>query len=104
MNNARVVDENARVGAQDAIDTKVVLGFLAQVHSGDFSARMPLDWTGLAGKVADGLNDLVIANQSFEAELRRVSRVVGKQGELSQRIVAGGQPRSGRAAWSRSTA
>jgi signal transduction histidine kinase/HAMP domain-containing protein len=75
----------------DALDARVVLTFLAQVHSGDFTARMPLDWTGLPGKVADGLNDLVIANQTFEAELRRVSRVVGKQGELSQRIVAGGQ-------------
>jgi signal transduction histidine kinase/HAMP domain-containing protein len=80
-------------GLPDVLDTRVVLGFLAQVHSGDFTARMPLDWTGLPGKVADGLNDLVIANQTFEAELRRVSRVVGKQGELSQRIVPGGQAR-----------
>lgn len=49
----------------DAIDTRVVLAFLAQAHSGDFTARMPLDWTGLAGKVADGLNELVVANQRF---------------------------------------
>jgi hypothetical protein len=47
----------------DNVDAKVLLGVLAQVREGDFSARMPLDWTGVAGKIADGLNDVIIANQ-----------------------------------------
>ncbi len=51
---------------------------------------MPLDWTGVAGKVADGLNDVIIANQALGTELARVSQVVGKQGQLSQRMVLGG--------------
>ena len=76
--------------SDQTIDVRVLLGVLAQVKAGDFSARMPLDWTGVAGKVADGLNDVIIANQALEAELARVSRVVGKQGELSQRVVLGG--------------
>jgi signal transduction histidine kinase/HAMP domain-containing protein len=79
----------------DAVDAKVLLGVLAQVKEGDFTARMPLDWTGLAGKVADGFNDVIIANQALGDELARVSRVVGKQGELSQRLVLGGQNWSG---------
>ena len=74
----------------DIVDPKVLLGVLAQVKDGDFTARMPLDWTGLAGKVADGFNDVIMANQSFGAELARVSEVVGKQGKLSQRVVVGG--------------
>jgi signal transduction histidine kinase/HAMP domain-containing protein len=73
----------------DAIDVKILLSVLAQVKGGDFTARMPLEWTGVAGKAADGLNDVIIANQALAAELARVSRVVGKQGELSQRVVAG---------------
>jgi signal transduction histidine kinase/CheY-like chemotaxis protein/HAMP domain-containing protein len=73
----------------DTIDTTTLLGFLAKVKSGDFTARMPLEWTGVAGKVADGLNDLVIANQAIGAELARVSRVVGKQGRLSERVQIG---------------
>ncbi len=44
-------------------------------------ARMPLDWTGVAGKVADGLNDVIVANQALGAELARVSRVVGQGGQ-----------------------
>ena len=55
---------------------------------------MPLDWTGVAGKVADDLNEVIIANEALEKELARVSRVVGKQGELSQRAVLGGWTQS----------
>ena len=69
--------------------SEILLSVLAQVKGGDFTARMPLEWTGVAGKVADGLNDVIIANQALAAELARVSRVVGKQGELSQRVVPG---------------
>ena len=76
--------------ATAGMDAGVLLTVLAQVKAGDFSARMPLDWTGVAGKVADGLNDVIIANQALGAELSRVSRVVGQQGELSQRVVLGG--------------
>jgi len=74
----------------DPADAKILLGVLAKVKGGDFTARMPLEWTGLAGKVADSLNDVIIANQGLEAELARVSEVVGKQGKLSQRVVLGG--------------
>ncbi|HEY5059108.1 MAG TPA: response regulator [Gaiellaceae bacterium] len=78
----------------DTIDVAVLLGVLAQVHEGDFTARMPLDWTGVAGKIADSLNDVIIANQALGTELARVSDVVGKQGRLSQRVVLGGATQS----------
>ncbi|HEX8508456.1 MAG TPA: response regulator [Propionibacteriaceae bacterium] len=78
----------------DVVDHEVLLSVLAKVKSGDFSARMPLAWTGLAGKVADGLNDVIMANEALEKELARVSRVVGQQGELSQRGVLGGWTQS----------
>ena len=78
----------------DVVDVKILLGVLAQIHEGDFTARMPLDWTGVAGKVADGLNEVIVSNQALGAELARVSEVVGKQGRLSQRIVLGGPTRS----------
>ncbi len=85
---------DSSVAQTDVLDGQVLLRFLAQVKGGDFSARMPLEWTGLAGKVADGLNDVIIANEGLEKELARVSRVVGQQGELSQRAVLGGWAQS----------
>ena len=59
----------------DCVDAKVLLEVLSQVKSGDFTARMPLEWTGVAGKVADCLNEVIISNQALEAELARVRTV-----------------------------
>ena len=78
----------------DTVDTEILLSVLAQVRAGDFTARMPLGWTGLAGKVADGLNEVILANEALGAELARVSQVVGKEGKLSQRLVLGGWTQS----------
>jgi signal transduction histidine kinase/HAMP domain-containing protein len=78
----------------DTLDPKVLLSVLASVKAGDFTARMPLDWTGVAGKVADGLNEVIIANQALGVELARVGQVVGKEGKLSQRLVVGGWAQS----------
>ncbi|MDP9334652.1 MAG: ATP-binding protein [Actinomycetota bacterium] len=75
---------------KDTVDANALLSFLAQVKDGDFTARLPVHWMGLAGKVADGFNEISMVNQAFCAELARVSEVVGKQGKLSQRIERGG--------------
>jgi signal transduction histidine kinase/CheY-like chemotaxis protein/HAMP domain-containing protein len=78
----------------DAVVSTALLTVLARVREGDFTARMPLEWTGLAGKIADGVNDVIIGNQSLEAELTRVSRLVAKEGKLSQRVTLGGSTQS----------
>ena len=54
---------------------------------------MPLEWTGVAGKIADTLNDVIAANEMLGAALARVSRVVGKDGKLSQRVEIRGSDR-----------
>jgi signal transduction histidine kinase/DNA-binding response OmpR family regulator/HAMP domain-containing protein len=85
---------DSAVAPADALDLTVLLAVLAQVKRGDFTARMPLEWTGVAGKVADGFNDVIIANQALGVELARISHVVGEQGRLSQRAVLGGAAQS----------
>ncbi|MDQ1534849.1 MAG: hypothetical protein QOF28_2610, partial [Actinomycetota bacterium] len=85
------------MAATDTVDLAVLLSVLAQLKAGDFSVRMPYGWIGVAGKVADGLNDVIVANQALGTELSRVSQVVGKQGQLSQRVVLAGNQ-----AWSES--
>jgi signal transduction histidine kinase/CheY-like chemotaxis protein/HAMP domain-containing protein len=77
----------------DKLDEAVLLSVLSDVKSGDFSARMPLDWTGVPGKIADRLNDVIAANETLGADLARVSRVVGREGKLSQRVVVSGSDR-----------
>jgi len=74
----------------DELDQGALLSVLTDVKNGDFGVRMPLGWTGVAGKIADRLNDVIAANQTLEVELARVSRVVGKEGKLSQRLALRG--------------
>ncbi|MBE9163118.1 HAMP domain-containing protein [Tychonema sp. LEGE 06208] len=68
---------------------KQLLRTLVAVKKGDFSARMPIDQTGLAGKIADELNDIIELNQRMAAELDRIGTVVGKEGKIAQRATIG---------------
>jgi HAMP domain-containing protein len=56
------------------------------VREGDFSVRLPGHWTGLVGKIADVVNDVVAGNQSMAEQLERVGQVVGKEGKTKQRV------------------
>ncbi len=78
----------------DELDPSLLLKTLCEVRDGDFSARLPVEWTGVAGKVADTLNDVISANQTLGAELERVTRAVGKEGKLSQRVSLSGSDRA----------
>ncbi|HSR80132.1 MAG TPA: hypothetical protein VLL28_05070, partial [Hyphomicrobiaceae bacterium] len=66
-----------------------LLGALQAVKKGDASVRLPLDWTGIDGKIADAFNDMVELNARTQTELARLSRVVGKEGKLKQRASLG---------------
>src|SRR6204780_2577981 len=72
----------------DTLDEALLLRVLTDVRRGDFSVRMPVALTGVAGKIADTLNEIVAANQSLGVELARVSRVVGREGRLSTRVAS----------------
>src|ERR1700687_2793454 len=73
-----------KVAATDSIDSQVTLGVLTAVKRGDFSARMPGNWTGGAGKIASALNDIIESNQRLEREIRRLSKRVGKEGQVKR--------------------
>ena len=66
-------------------DTGQLLSALMAFKRGDFSARLPDDWTGVAGKIADTFNDVIRTNQRMTQELERIVRVVGKEGRITQR-------------------
>ncbi|MEX0604623.1 MAG: HAMP domain-containing protein [Marinobacter sp.] len=70
-------------------DPALLLQVLTAVKKGDFSARMPLDWTGVNGKIADALNDIIDINDKIAKELDRVSNAAGKEGKLAQRVSFG---------------
>ncbi|HVI02645.1 MAG TPA: HAMP domain-containing protein, partial [Enhygromyxa sp.] len=63
-----------------------LLSALQAVREGDFSVRLPGDWTGIHGKLADAVNDIVASNQQMAAQLERIGQVVGKEGRTRQRL------------------
>src|SRR5438093_3004156 len=71
------------------LDAKRLLTALMAFKRGDFSARLPDEWTGLAGKIAGTFNDVIAINQRMTKELERIGRVVGKEGRITQRASLG---------------
>ncbi|MYN06362.1 HAMP domain-containing protein [Pseudoduganella aquatica] len=76
------------------LDSKLLLQILMALKKGDFSVRMPSDWTGMPGKIADTLNEIIETKEKMVKVVTDVSRVVGREGRLTQRAsvpnVAGG--------------
>src|SRR5438093_6454659 len=72
------------------LDTTALLTALRALRQGDFSVRLPANWVGMAGKIADTFNDVIEINERIAAELERLSYVVGKQGKIGQRAAPTG--------------
>jgi signal transduction histidine kinase/DNA-binding response OmpR family regulator/HAMP domain-containing protein len=72
--------------AEAELNPAVLLAALQSMRTGDFSVRLPGDWAGLAGKIADTFNDVVIASDHLAGELKRVSESVGRQGRTRERV------------------
>ena len=69
-------------------EMKLLLDGMTDLKMGDFSARLPREWTGIAGKIADTFNEVVAMNQGLSVELERLSRQVGKEGKIRERANA----------------
>src|SRR6185295_11768610 len=74
---------------RQASGDNVLLKTLVAFKNGNFSVRMPVDRTGMDGKIADALNDILELNQKMVSEFDRISRAVGKEGKIAQRASIG---------------
>jgi HAMP domain-containing protein/CheY-like chemotaxis protein/signal transduction histidine kinase len=76
---------NTMTDMAEQLDVKLLLSTLMALKKGDFSVRMPSDWTGVSGKIADTLNDIIETKEKMVETVTDVSRVVGREGHLTQR-------------------
>jgi HAMP domain-containing protein/signal transduction histidine kinase/CheY-like chemotaxis protein len=83
-------------GSDDALDNRELLRVLADVRNGNFNVRLPVDKTGIDGKICDTLNEIITLNEILVQELTEARKVIGKQGKLDHHIEL---PRSARGAW-----
>ncbi|MBI3968135.1 MAG: HAMP domain-containing protein, partial [Chloroflexi bacterium] len=73
----------------EGIDLRQLLSALRAVRKGNFSTRLPMDQTGIAGEIAEAFNDIVELNERTARELQRISVVVGRDGRIAQRASLG---------------
>src|SRR5687768_7866662 len=71
--------------ATDVLDAKLLLRALSLLKRGDFTVRLPMEQTGLVGKIYDTFNDVVELNERMTNEFQRIGNVVGKAGNIKQR-------------------
>ena len=55
-------------------------------RDGDFSVRLPADWSGMDGRLAEAFNQTITHEAQITSEARRLSILVGKEGRLKQRM------------------
>ncbi len=87
--SGRVRPANSSRSGRDECDNRRLLTALIAFRRGDFTVRLPDDWTGVAGKIADTFNEVIAKNQRMTMELDRIGRVVGKEGRITQRASLG---------------
>lgn len=65
-----------------------VLAAMMAFSAGDFRARLPTDWSGVDGRIAEAFNRTIGNAARITDEAARLSTTVGKEGRLSQRMAA----------------
>ena len=79
------------------IDSAAMLAALTALKKGDFSARLPMDWTGVAGKIADTFNEVTDRNERMANELERsVASSSGKRERSASGLARGTNKGRGR--------
>src|SRR5919112_4371804 len=72
-----------------APDETALLGELTEalrrVRRGDLKVRLPRR-SGAAGEVADAFNEVVSLQERQNLDVRRISRIVGRDGRLTERL------------------
>jgi signal transduction histidine kinase/HAMP domain-containing protein/DNA-binding response OmpR family regulator len=66
--------------------SRKILDAMVAFRNGNFSARLPSDWDGTEGQIAAAFNQAVSCQQQLWQEMARLSRSVGREGRLGERI------------------
>ena len=77
-----------RVSLSDSSEgrSQMLLAALTAFRDGDFSLRLPMDWPGTEGQIAEAFNKSIAHEDRISREVARLSVTVGKDGRLRQRM------------------
>ena len=77
---AQMLEESAEARSRQ------ILTAIVAFRDGDFSVRLPADWSGIDGRIAEAFNQTIAHEERIAREVRRLSVTVGKEGRLKQRM------------------
>ena len=99
--SSRASSDGSRDNGLDARESQLrqILTALVAFRDGDFSARLPADWGGIDGRIADAFNQTIAQEDRIAREISRVSVMVGKEGRLKQRLTLPAATGEWRAPW-----
>ncbi|MDP9163655.1 MAG: HAMP domain-containing protein, partial [Pseudomonadota bacterium] len=80
---------------REFIDRRQLVTALRALRRGDFSVRLSEDVDGLDGEIGLLFNEVVALNADMTHEFERLSKVVGKEGKITQR----GRVKNARGGW-----
>jgi signal transduction histidine kinase/DNA-binding response OmpR family regulator/HAMP domain-containing protein len=78
-----------------ATDLSGLIAALRRFEAGDFSVRLEADGTGQVTEAARRFNAILDTQESVAAELARVSKVIGREGKMTERV----ELRTARGGW-----
>jgi methyl-accepting chemotaxis protein len=76
-------------GHLDHVDSKQLLAALKDLKKGDFTVRLPVGQSGIAGEIAEAFNDVMELMAHSTIELDQLSTLVGKEGKITHRLPVG---------------
>jgi HAMP domain-containing protein/signal transduction histidine kinase/CheY-like chemotaxis protein len=74
--------------SEEPFQAKTLLNALTALNGGDFAVRLPMDWTGTSGKVAQAFNKVVASNERRAQELAQLHQAVGDTRVLLNALTA----------------
>jgi HAMP domain-containing protein/CheY-like chemotaxis protein/signal transduction histidine kinase len=83
--DGELADLRARIISAESRSRQVLAALLA-FRDGDFSVRLPADWTGTEARIAEAFNQTIGHEDHISREVERLSKTVGKEGRLKQRM------------------
>ena len=83
----------------EQFDTKTLLAALIALKKGDFSVRLPVEWEGISGKVADAYNEVLDLNEKMAAELERVKQLMERIRSAEAAASRSARPSTGYSRW-----
>jgi HAMP domain-containing protein/CheY-like chemotaxis protein/signal transduction histidine kinase len=87
---ARGARESQRTKQNGGSHLQHLLTAMLAFRDGNFSTRLPSDWSGLEGRIAEAFNQTIDHEYRISREINRLSESVGKEGRLRQRMSLAG--------------